>query len=170
MFLVNNYISSHSFWKQLQLVSGFREGKRLLSGGQHLPFFALSAPVPGTMPASLMAAAPAATAGARPVTVAFLTGFGASSSLSLPGGRARSMSAAISRPRSGNRKKGFTVNEAVSCSTNIPIFSALYTVLGLYRDQFPIITAIMHFSERLARRRKVMRESSKFPSDKSNQI
>lgn len=55
--------------------------------GQYLPLFgaAFSAPLPGTMPASMMAATPAAAGRARPVTMTFLTGFGASSSLPFPG-------------------------------------------------------------------------------------
>lgn len=55
---------------------------------QYLPLFgaAFSASLPGTMPASMMAATPAAAVRARPVAMAFLTGLGASSPLSFPGG------------------------------------------------------------------------------------
>ena len=71
------------------------------------------------MPASMMAATPAAAVRARPVTMALLTGFGASSSLTFPGGRARPMSAAISGPRSRNRKHLNQALHSPSYSTSV---------------------------------------------------
>lgn len=74
--------------------------------GQHLPLFgaAFSASLPGAVPASMMAAAPAAAGGTGPVVVALLTGFGSSPSLPFPWGWARPVSAAISGPRSRKRE------------------------------------------------------------------
>lgn len=126
-------------WRRLKLLSGKHKlnllwkcslcvGKNHLFLRQHSPLFgaAFSAPLPGAVPASMMAAAPAPAGGAGSVAVAFLTGFGSSPSLPFPWGWARAVSTAISGPRSRNRESYTT-----HCSHPATLASVLWTICTL---------------------------------------